>query len=136
MKDTEHNQRKSKTRAKESTDLVQKECTEGEKATIDNWVERSKNKPLRFKKVDRSSDKITLDVDEPDTLLAVAKLTEYFGTADGELQNYFLKLWKPGQELLLGCRWPVVCFQEPIMLLLNSQKMTIEITIVTDKLSM
>jgi hypothetical protein len=90
MKDTERNQKKSKTRAKERTDLVQKECTEGEKATIDNWVERSKNKPLRFKKVDRSSDKITLDAEEADTSLAVAKLMEAFGTVCPDLQKFLL----------------------------------------------
>jgi len=88
----ESKKKRSKRKPKEYKDLAKKidKYSEGEKARIARWAERSEKKPLKFKKAKGSSGDPTVEVQEADKLLGVAKMLEAFGTADPELQNFLL----------------------------------------------
>lgn len=84
--------KKSKRKPEECKDLAKKidKYSEGDKARITRWAEQSEKKPLKFKKPKASSGDSTVEVQEADKLLGVAKMLEAFGTADPELQNFLL----------------------------------------------
>ncbi len=60
--------------------------TPEEQALIDNYFISSKMKPVKYKTTDKNK---TFEL-EGDGLLALAKITEAFGTSDYDLQNFLL----------------------------------------------
>lgn len=87
---TQAKKKKHKSKAKGSKELTKKEYTEEENARIAHFVERSKREPARFVSVKDGSGTPTIKSEDTDRLLWAAKLTEAFGTPDGELQNFLL----------------------------------------------
>lgn len=91
MSEKQPKAKKKKTqKPEEPKDLVKKEYTEEEKATIAAYVERSKRKPIKFKLVkdDLGSHRVVLQV--PKGMLSRAGMAEAFGTPDTDLQDYLL----------------------------------------------
>jgi hypothetical protein len=70
--------------------LVKKEYTEEEKASIAKYQELDKSKPVKFKAVKGDSGKFSVAVEYPEGQLREAKMSEAFGTADHDLSNYLL----------------------------------------------
>jgi hypothetical protein len=85
---------KEKTKKKETAstteNLVKKEYTEEEKASIAKYQELAKNKPVKFKEVKGESGKVSIAIEYPDGQLRAVKMSEAFGTADHDLSNYLL----------------------------------------------
>ena len=71
-------------------DLVKKEYTDEEKAGIAKYLERAKNQPMKFKKGEAGSGKVTLIPATTDETLGMMKLAEAFGTQGNELQMFLL----------------------------------------------
>jgi hypothetical protein len=71
-------------------DLVKKEYTDEEKARITKYFERAKNQPMKFKKGEAGSGRVTLIPTTTDETLGMMKLAEAFGTQDTELQMFLL----------------------------------------------
>lgn len=86
----EAKKKKSKSKPKDIKDLAKSEYTDEQKARIVNFVERSDNGPLKFKKVKGVSSKPTMEIQEADGILAVVKMLDAFGTPDSQLQNFLL----------------------------------------------
>jgi hypothetical protein len=76
--------------ASTTENLVKKEYTEEEKASIAKFQELAKSKPVKFKEVKGDSGKVSVGFEYPDGLLRYVKLSEAFGTADFDLQNCLL----------------------------------------------
>ena len=87
---TQTKKKKNEGKAKRSTGLAKRQYTEEENERIANYVRRSKRQPARFVSVKNGSGTPTIKSEDTDRLLWAAKLTEAFGTPDGELQNLLL----------------------------------------------
>ena len=80
-----------KKEAETTTDnLVKKEHSEEEKASIAKYQELTKRKPVKYKEVKGESGKVSIAVEYPDGQLREAKMSEALGTADPDLSNCLL----------------------------------------------
>ncbi len=83
--------KKNETETK-TENLVKREYTEEEKASIAKYQELAKRKPVKFKEVKGEPGKLNVDFEYPDdNQLRRVKLSEAFGTADFDLQNHLLE---------------------------------------------
>lgn len=73
------------------TDLQKQELTSEEQHRVDQYYERTKIKPLKFKTVKSKSGNHTIDFQNPDDCLKFVQFTEAIGTADRDLQVYLLQ---------------------------------------------
>jgi len=71
-------------------DLVKKEYTDEEKTRLAKYLELLKREPVKFKKSDRESNVLVLEIQEGDQEILATKMLESFGTPDNELQMFLL----------------------------------------------
>jgi len=78
------------TETNSSKELEKKQLTDEEKARLDNYRQRLRKKPVRFKGDKSKTCNVSISQANPNDPLNDVKLTEALGTPDTELQQYFL----------------------------------------------
>ena len=79
---------------KPSTDLVKREFTDAEKASLEIWRERIKRTPVKVERAGKNGYAVVDEGGGIGKAMGIIKQTEAFGTPDQSLQNYLLNQLK------------------------------------------